>query len=522
MVERRRHGALGARRRRGARHRARALPGGRRPLGHQEQEHGDRGDRAHRLPRIARHGPDRDRPRRVHPADLRPAAEPHRRPGRAHDQGRDQRPVRQAPWRPAGSRKRPIWWPRRAASCASAISSADVGITGANFLVAETGSAITVTNEGNAELTQGLPRTHIVVATLEKVVPTVEDAFTLLRLLARSATGQEFSTYTTVMTGPKRPGDLDGPDRFHVVLLDNGRTQMLGNELREMLRCIRCGACMNHCPVYLATGGHAYGWVYPGPMGSVLTPQLIGIEQGWPLPNASTFCGRCEEVCPVRIPLPKLMRHWRTEQFEPRPGAARRPLGPGRVGLVRPAAPPLSPGRPDRRRAACACSAATAGWAGRRWPAAGPRRATCRRRRRGTFMSQWRGTGPPVSARDAVLARIRLALPRTPEERSRGRSRRGGAAGGPPPQPGPGPRPARPRGAHPAVRPAGHGGDDRRAPAGDRRGDPGRGQRLSARAQPAAEARAGARAAARPGELGQPAAAARAPRHRRRRRRGRA
>ena len=192
---------------------------------------------------------------------------------------------------------------------------ADVGITGANFLVAETGSAITVTNEGNAELTQGLPKTHIVVTTLEKVVPTMEDAFTLLRLLARSATGQEFSTYTTVMTGPRRPGDLDGPESFHVVLLDNGRTQMLGNELREMLRCIRCGACMNHCPVYLATGGHAYGWVYPGPMGSVLTPQLIGIEQGWPLPNASTFCGRCEEVCPVRIPLPKLMRHWREEQF---------------------------------------------------------------------------------------------------------------------------------------------------------------------------------------------------------------
>jgi L-lactate dehydrogenase complex protein LldF len=192
---------------------------------------------------------------------------------------------------------------------------ADVGITGANFLIAETGSAITVTNEGNAELTQGLPRTHIVVASLEKVVPTMEDAFTLLRLLARSATGQEFSTYTTVMTGPRRPGDLDGPENFHVVLLDNGRAQMLGNEFREMLRCIRCGACMNHCPVYLATGGHAYGWVYPGPMGAVLTPQFIGIEQAWPLPNASTFCGRCEEVCPVRIPLPKLMRHWREEQF---------------------------------------------------------------------------------------------------------------------------------------------------------------------------------------------------------------
>ncbi|MFO1038920.1 MAG: LutB/LldF family L-lactate oxidation iron-sulfur protein [Geminicoccaceae bacterium] len=193
---------------------------------------------------------------------------------------------------------------------------ADIGITGANFLVAETGSAITVTNEGNAELTQGLPRAHIAIASIEKCIPTMEDAFTLLRLLARSATGQEFSAYTTVMTGPKRPGDLDGPDEFHVVLLDNGRTKMLGTAFQEMLRCIRCGACMNHCPVYTAAGGHAYGWVYVGPMGSVLTPQFVGIENAYPLPNASTFCGKCQEVCPVRIPLPKLMRFWREEQFK--------------------------------------------------------------------------------------------------------------------------------------------------------------------------------------------------------------
>jgi L-lactate dehydrogenase complex protein LldF len=190
---------------------------------------------------------------------------------------------------------------------------ADVGITGANFLVAETGSVITVTNEGNAELTQGLPPVHIVIASIEKVVPTLEDACTLLRLLARSATGQELSAYTTLITGPRRPGDLDGPERLHVVLLDNGRGGMIGTELQDMLRCIRCGACMNHCPVYLATGGHAYGWVYVGPMGAVLTPHFIGIEQGHHLPSASTFCGRCEEVCPVRIPLPKMMRHWREE-----------------------------------------------------------------------------------------------------------------------------------------------------------------------------------------------------------------
>jgi L-lactate dehydrogenase complex protein LldF len=192
---------------------------------------------------------------------------------------------------------------------------ADVGITGANFLVADTGSFVTVTNEGNAELTQGLPRTHVVITSLEKLVPTMDDAFTLLRLLARSATGQEFSAYTTVMTGPRRPGDLDGPETLHVVLVDNGRSKMLGTAFQEMLRCIRCGACMNHCPVYLAAGGHAYGWVYVGPMGSVLTPQFAGIENTYTLPNASTFCGKCEAVCPVRIPLPKLMRHWREVQF---------------------------------------------------------------------------------------------------------------------------------------------------------------------------------------------------------------
>ena len=193
---------------------------------------------------------------------------------------------------------------------------ADVGITGANFLVAETGSVVLVTNEGNAELTQGLPKTHIAVASLEKLVPTLDDAFALLRVLARSGTGQEFSTYTTILTGPKRRDDLDGPDNFHIVLLDNGRSTMLGTDFQDMLRCIRCGACMNHCPVYLTTGGHAYGWVYPGPMGAVLTPKFIGIEEGQHLPNASTFCGRCEQVCPVRIPLPKMMRHWREDQFQ--------------------------------------------------------------------------------------------------------------------------------------------------------------------------------------------------------------
>jgi L-lactate dehydrogenase complex protein LldF len=193
---------------------------------------------------------------------------------------------------------------------------ADVGITGANFLVAETGSSIIVTNEGNGDLTQILPRIHIVIASLEKIVPTLMDVSTILRLLARSATGQEMSVYTTVSTGPRRPGDPDGPEQYHVVILDNGRTSMLGTEYQEMLRCIRCGACMNHCPVYHAVGGHAYGAVYPGPMGAVLDPAVFGLEKTRELPNASTFCGRCESVCPMMIPLPKLMRHWRDKEFE--------------------------------------------------------------------------------------------------------------------------------------------------------------------------------------------------------------
>lgn len=193
---------------------------------------------------------------------------------------------------------------------------ADVGITGANFLVAETGSSIIVTNEGNGDLTQTLPKAHIVLASIEKLVPTLEDAAQMLRVLARSATGQEMSVYTTVSTGPRKAADPDGPAAYHVVILDNGRSAMLGGQFRDMLRCIRCGACMNHCPVYHAVGGHAYGWVYPGPMGAVLTPSLIGVDKAGNLPNASTFCGRCEEVCPVRIPLPKLMRHWREREFE--------------------------------------------------------------------------------------------------------------------------------------------------------------------------------------------------------------
>ena len=196
-----------------------------------------------------------------------------------------------------------------------AFLTADVGITGANLLIAETGSSVIVTNEGNGDLTATLPRMHIVIASIEKLVPTLEDAMTILRLLARSATGQEITTYTTFITGPRRGRDPDGPSAYHVVLLDNGRSEMLGNEFADMLRCIRCGACLNHCPVYGAIGGHAYGAIYPGPMGAVLTPQLEGIDRARDLPNASSFCGRCEAVCPMEIPLPDMMRTWRERDF---------------------------------------------------------------------------------------------------------------------------------------------------------------------------------------------------------------
>jgi L-lactate dehydrogenase complex protein LldF len=202
---------------------------------------------------------------------------------------------------------------------------ADVGITGANFLIAETGSTVIVTNEGNGDMTQIFPRMHIVIASIEKIVPTLEDAATLLRVLARSATGQEMSVYTTFSTGPKRREDADGPEQFHVVLLDNGRSELLGGNQRDILRCIRCGACMNNCPVYMAAGGHAYGATYMGPMGSVLTPNLTDLKNAQALPFASSFCGKCEAVCPMRIPLPKLMRDLRTDAHAARitPGRER-------------------------------------------------------------------------------------------------------------------------------------------------------------------------------------------------------
>jgi L-lactate dehydrogenase complex protein LldF len=195
--------------------------------------------------------------------------------------------------------------------------SADMGVTGANFLIAETGSATVVTNEGNEGMCTILPpKVHVVLTGIEKVLPTLEDVATLMRLLPRSATGQPISNYFSVLTGPRRAGEEDGPEHMYYVLLDAGRTGLLGGEFQEMLRCIRCGACMNHCPVYQKIGGHAYGWVYPGPMGSVLTPSYVGIENALDLPQAATLCSQCSVVCPVKIPLPDLLRKLREKQWE--------------------------------------------------------------------------------------------------------------------------------------------------------------------------------------------------------------
>jgi len=190
---------------------------------------------------------------------------------------------------------------------------AGIGVSGANFVVAETGTLVLVTNEGNGRLVSSVPPVHVAIVGIEKVIPTLADLSPLLAVLARSATGQQITTYTHLITGPRRPGELDGPEELHVVFLDNGRSRILGSEYEQVLTCIRCGACLNVCPVYRQIGGHAYGGVYSGPIGAVITPLLGGRQEWSDLPMATSLCGACHEVCPVGIPLHDLLVRLREE-----------------------------------------------------------------------------------------------------------------------------------------------------------------------------------------------------------------
>jgi L-lactate dehydrogenase complex protein LldF len=193
---------------------------------------------------------------------------------------------------------------------------ADIGVSGANFVVAETGTVCMVTNEGNGRLVASVPHVHVVVAGIEKIIPRFEDLSVFIRLLARSGTGQKITVYTNLITGPRTEGSLDGPEELHLILLDNGRSKLLGTEFEEALYCIRCGACLNVCPVYRQTGGHAYGSTYSGPIGAVLTPLLKGHKDAKDLPHASSLCGACWEACPVGIPLHDLLLKLRNQQVE--------------------------------------------------------------------------------------------------------------------------------------------------------------------------------------------------------------
>ena len=188
---------------------------------------------------------------------------------------------------------------------------ADIGITGCNFAIAETGSISLVTNEGNARLVSALPKTQITVMGMERVVPSFEEFEVLVSLLTRSAVGQKLTSYVTALTGPRGEGDVDGPEEFHLVIVDNGRSEILGTEFQSVLQCIRCAACVNVCPVYRHIGGHSYGSIYSGPIGAVLSPLLGGYDDFKELPYASTLCGACTDACPVKIPLHELLHQHR-------------------------------------------------------------------------------------------------------------------------------------------------------------------------------------------------------------------
>lgn len=195
-------------------------------------------------------------------------------------------------------------------------ASADIGLSGVNMMVAETGTLLLVENEGNGRMSTTVPRVHVAITGIEKVIEKLEHVPPLLSLLTRSATGQAITTYVNLISSPRKPDELDGPDEVHLILLDNGRTQAYADpQLRSTLQCIRCGACMNHCPVYTRVGGHTYGTTYPGPIGKIISPHLLGLASTYGLATASTLCGACADVCPVRIPIPDLLIRLRTEAY---------------------------------------------------------------------------------------------------------------------------------------------------------------------------------------------------------------
>ncbi len=245
----------------------------------------------------------------------------------------------------------------------SKFAEAEIGLSGVNFAVAQTGTLCLVENEGNGRMCTTVPRIHIAITGIEKVVEKLEHLPPLLSLLSRSATGQPVTTYVNLISGPRKAHQLDGPEEVHLILLDNGRTQAYADEqLRATLQCIRCGACMNHCPVYARIGGHAYGTTYPGPIGAIISPHLLGLDSTYPLAFASTLCGACVEVCPVKIPITDILVRLRNEAMA-RPeeaslrgsGAARSVIGTaiwavwsqiyGRLGMYRLASWFMSRGR---------------------------------------------------------------------------------------------------------------------------------------------------------------------------------
>ena len=268
---------------------------------------------------------------------------------------------------------------------------ADMGITGANFGIVETGTICLVTNEGNGRMVTTMPRVHVALMGIEKVIPTLADLDRFLKILARSATGQKLSVYTTLVNGPRRPGDDCGPEAVHVVLIDNGRTRVMASDSAEILGCIRCGACMNVCPVYSSIGGHAYGDTYPGPVGAVITPALRGLHEWKDLPSASSLCGACRDVCPVRLDIPRMLLQLRHEAAPEAPGWLRTAMRGFGLTVTRPI---LFRGAARLARLALRMRAES-GWVTR---APGPASAwTASRDLRApaatTFVDQWRARG---------------------------------------------------------------------------------------------------------------------------------